>query len=109
MHIFADMKHTLMHTRTVLLQAPAELLFGLKEIYFRSNLKKHVIHFCTQVCWLRWGADDGREGEMKKERGDWKKRRVLEGEIMETDEGSGEEECGGMKWSNTLNLILLFM
>lgn len=28
---------------------------------------------------------------------------------METDEGTGEEECGGMKWSNTLNLILLFM
>lgn len=45
---------------------------------------------------------------MKKERGDWR-RRVLLGEIMETDEGTGEEECGGMKWSNTLNLILLFM
>lgn len=77
MHIFADMKHTLMHTRTVLLYAPAELLFGLKEIYFRSNLKKQVIHFCTQVCWLRLGGDDGREGEIKKERGDWRKGRVL--------------------------------
>lgn len=44
--------------------------------------------------------------ESRRKRCDWGKRRELRGEIMETDEGSGEEEeCGGMKWSNTLNLI----
>ena len=53
-------------------------------------------------------------GKVRKERrwkqADWRKSRVLQGEIMETDEGSGEEEeCRGMKWSITPDLILLFM